>query len=101
MSNGVELDTVAFANGDTFASKSSSELSFLNDLRYIFLLKNVGSSGTFFNDSHTAVSVSNDYAYIENNRTIDKAIRGVYALSLIHISEPTRRHHVSRMPSSA
>ena len=23
------------------------------------------------------------------------------ALSLIHISEPTRRHHVSRMPSSA
>ena len=24
-----------------------------------------------------------------------------YALSLIHISEPTRRHHVSRMPSSA
>ena len=25
----------------------------------------------------------------------------VAALSLIHISEPTRRHHVSRMPSSA
>ena len=24
-----------------------------------------------------------------------------YILSLIHISEPTRRHHVSRMPSSA
>ena len=24
-----------------------------------------------------------------------------YYLSLIHISEPTRRHHVSRMPSSA
>ena len=26
---------------------------------------------------------------------------GIYDLSLIHISEPTRRHHVSRMPSSA
>ena len=26
---------------------------------------------------------------------------GVHMLSLIHISEPTRRHHVSRMPSSA
>ena len=24
-----------------------------------------------------------------------------FKLSLIHISEPTRRHHVSRMPSSA
>ena len=28
-------------------------------------------------------------------------IWGVLHLSLIHISEPTRRHHVSRMPSSA
>ena len=26
---------------------------------------------------------------------------GSQGLSLIHISEPTRRHHVSRMPSSA
>ena len=88
MSNGVELDTVAFANGDTFASKSTSELSFLNDLRYIFLLKNVGSTGTFFNDSHTAVSVSNDYAYIENNRTIDKAIRGAYSSLLPEVAAP-------------
>lgn len=88
MSNGVELDTVAFANGDTFASKSTSELSFLNDLRYIFLLKNVGSTGTFFNDSHTAVSVSNDYAFMENNRTIDKAIRGAYASLLPEVASP-------------
>ena len=27
--------------------------------------------------------------------------RHIFYLSLIHISEPTRRHHVSRMPSSA
>ena len=27
--------------------------------------------------------------------------QGLVELSLIHISEPTRRHHVSRMPSSA
>ena len=38
---------------------------------------------------------------------IRKGLNGVVAdytavsLSLIHISEPTRRHHVSRMPSSA
>ena len=30
---------------------------------------------------------------------IDEAVMSI--LSLIHISEPTRRHHVSRMPSSA
>ena len=29
------------------------------------------------------------------------AVMLLQALSLIHISEPTRRHHVSRMPSSA
>ena len=29
------------------------------------------------------------------------AVRKILGLSLIHISEPTRRHHVSRMPSSA
>ena len=29
-----------------------------------------------------------------------EALKYIY-LSLIHISEPTRRHHVSRMPSSA
>jgi hypothetical protein len=57
-------------------------------LRYIFLIKNVGSTGTFFNDSHTAVSVSNDYAYIENNRTIDKAIRGAYASLLPEVAAP-------------
>ena len=28
-------------------------------------------------------------------------VRQALPLSLIHISEPTRRHHVSRMPSSA
>ena len=28
-------------------------------------------------------------------------LKRVAFLSLIHISEPTRRHHVSRMPSSA
>ena len=88
LSNGVELDTVAFANGDLFTELSDSELSYLNDLRYIFLVKNVGSAGTFFNDSHTAVSVSSDYAYIENNRTIDKAIRGVYTSLLPEIAAP-------------
>ena len=31
---------------------------------------------------------------------VPKVWRTDYALSLIHISEPTRRHHVSRMPSS-
>lgn len=88
MSNGTELDTVAFANGTQFNTVSDSQLAALNNYRYIFLLKNVGSSGTYFNDSHTAVTVSSDYAYIENNRTIDKAIRGAYSSLLPEIAAP-------------
>ena len=37
----------------------------------------------------------------QNNTLIEGAIETHTTLSLIHISEPTRRHHVSRMPSSA
>jgi len=88
MSNGVELDTLAFANGTKFTSVSDSQVAALDAYRYIFLLKNVGSSGSFFNDSHTAISISSDYAYIENNRTIDKAIRGAYVSLLPEIAAP-------------
>ena len=34
-------------------------------------------------------------------RWLREGSEAVVELSLIHISEPTRRHHVSRMPSSA
>ena len=40
-------------------------------------------------------------AYENGRDVIKKFINAGSRLSLIHISEPTRRHHVSRMPSSA
>ena len=88
MSSGTELDTVAFANGTLFNTISDSQVSALDSYKYVFLLKNVGSSGTYFNDSHTATSPASDYAFIENNRTIDKAIRGVYVSLLPEIASP-------------
>ena len=43
-----------------------------------------------------------DFVYEGAWKRIVKAIEKARSLlSLIHISEPTRRHHVSRMPSSA
>ena len=79
MSNGIELDTIAFANGVKFsdASVTSNLLDAIDLKRYIFLRKFPNKSGSFHNDSHTVTTPSSDYAYIENNRTIDKAIRGV------------------------
>ncbi|CAB4126196.1 Bacteriophage HP1, Orf23 [uncultured Caudovirales phage] len=90
MSNGYELDTLAFANGVLVASSSQNFLNALDNLRYIFLIKYVGIAGSYVNDSHTAIAVSSDYAYIENNRTIDKAIRGVYASVLPALNAPLK-----------
>ena len=79
MSNGIELDTIAFANGVKFsdASITTTLLDAIDLKRYVFLRTFPNKSGSFHNDSHTAISQSSDYAYIENNRVIDKAIRGV------------------------
>jgi hypothetical protein len=77
ISNGTECDTIAFANGQLYTALSDNLVSTLNTYRYIFLRKFVGVAGSYFNDSHCAVAFTSDYAYLENNRTIDKAIRGI------------------------
>lgn len=80
MSDGHELETLAFANGQQFSSAAISDnlLGFLHDRGYIFLRKITGTDGSYHNSSRTAIIVSSDYSYIENNRTIDKAIRGIF-----------------------
>jgi len=79
VSNGIETEGIAFANGMKFtdASVTATLLDAIDLKRYIFLRKFPNIAGSYFNDSHTAISQSSDYAYIENNRVIDKAIRGI------------------------
>lgn len=81
LSNGVENDTIAFANGVllTAASISNNLLNSLDAKRHVFMVKYQGYAGSYFNDNHTSIAVSSDYAYINDNRTIDKAIRNIYA----------------------
>lgn len=90
ISNGTECELLAFANGQLFSSVAITDglVDAMNTKRYVFLRKFVGISGSWFNDSHTAISVTNDYAYIENNRTIDKATRGVYTFLLPSLNGP-------------
>lgn len=87
-SNGTENDTPAMANGQLVSKLSDSLLGVLNASRYVFLRKYVGYAGSYWNDSHTAIVSSSDYAYIENNRTIDKAIRGLYLSMLPDLGSP-------------
>lgn len=77
-----ELDVPAFANGNLFKNKTKTEIEAISNKGYIFLKKEKGIGGTYFNDSHTCTALSNDYNRIERNRTIDKAVRGVRAALL-------------------
>ena len=84
----VELDVPAMANGDLVSALDPNLLNSLNTKGYIFLRKHVGLSGSYFNDSHTAVEATSDYAYIESNRTMDKAIRGIRTYVLPQLNGP-------------
>ncbi len=83
-----EYDTLEFANGQTYLSVTDGNLSTLDSYGYIFLKKFVGRSGSWWNDSHTATLPTSDYAYIENNRTINKAIRGLRVFLLDYLASP-------------
>ena len=63
--------------GELLDELSDTDLNVLNDNRYIFVRYVEGISGNYFNDSHTLDPVTSDYAYIENVRTMDKAVREI------------------------
>ena len=86
MSNGIELESISFSNGQAIPSQSAQDAIDLK--RYIFLRKFPNLAGTYFNDNHCAISKSSDYAYIDNNRVIDKAIRGIDQALLPSLNSP-------------
>ena len=51
-------------------------------------IKHSGITGTYLNDSFTATGLETDFAYIENNRTIDKAIRSINKVLIKKVSGP-------------
>lgn len=77
VSDGVECETVGFANGQSINVISKIILERLQGYRYVYLRKFGNPTGSFWSDSNCAVSVDSDWSFIENNRTIDKTIRGV------------------------
>jgi hypothetical protein len=90
ISNGTECEVLAFANGKLFSDTSVTQnlLTLLDSYRYVFLMKYVGYAGSYFNHFNTACSVSSDYAYGQDNRTIQKAKRGLYVALLPVLNGP-------------
>lgn len=83
-----EYDTLEFANGQVYTAVSDGNLTTLDSLGYIFLRKHIGKTGSWFNDSHTATTITDDYAYIEINRTVHKAIRGLRVYLIDFLASP-------------
>ena len=85
-----ELDVAALVDGTLMTELTPTEQDAINRKRYLFLCKHVGQAGSYWNDSFSADKPESDYGYIENNRTIDKAVRGIYKALLPHLSGPVR-----------
>ena len=83
-----ELDVIGFVDGSKLSDYSPEQIQAINDKGYIFCVKHTGIAGTYFNDSFTATALDSDFAYIENNRTIDKAIREINKVLVPRISAP-------------
>jgi hypothetical protein len=89
---GGELDVPALANGvlvSTLSNAIVKSTGTFDTKRLIFLKKYPNITGTYFNDTHGAVAADNDYAYAEDNRAMDKAIRGVYVKLVPKLNGPT------------
>lgn len=83
-----EFDVPALCTGELVKTLAPTVLDSLNAKGYIFMIKHVGTAGSYFNDSHAAKVITSDYAYIENNRTIDKAVRNVRTFLLPSLNAP-------------
>tara|TARA_R110000796_G_scaffold74629_8_gene167827 strand:- start:6286 stop:7479 length:1194 start_codon:yes stop_codon:yes gene_type:complete len=83
-----EYDVIKLADGRLFDTIAISEKDALSVKGYIFLLKHIGLAGSYFNDSYTCISASDDFAFIENNRTIDKAVRNTRTFLLPKLNSP-------------
>ncbi len=82
VSDGTECETPGFYDGTTYDSATSTNdtlVDQLYDFGYTFLRKFKGGyNGTYWVGAPCAVNPASDYAFMEDVRTIDKAIRGVY-----------------------
>jgi hypothetical protein len=89
-SNGAELETLSLATSGAPLIKAQTEslLTAICDKGYIFLRKHIGILGSYANDSFTAVAATSDYAYLENQRTIQKAVRSLRTYLLPDLSGP-------------
>lgn len=88
----------AFVGGKEI--KDLGTLRELNEKRYVFVKTHTGLPGLYFNDSHTCCSGTSDFAYVENNRTINKATRLLRTALLPKLASPVLVDIDGKLPQS-
>jgi hypothetical protein len=74
--------------GEPLISLTNTLLDTANTKGVIFFRRHTGINGIYFNDSHTATELTDDYGYIEMQRTANKAARIIRATFLPDLSGP-------------
>lgn len=67
--------TAGLSSGLPISEYNDTDLDTLSDKGYVFAVPVSGMAGFWINDTPTCTEVSSDFAYMENNRTIKKAIK--------------------------
>lgn len=80
----------AFGDGKKYRDLDEAVIETLDSSRYIFLRTYDGLAGSFFNDNHTLDEPTSDYAYINDVRTMDKAVRAVRTYLLPKLGRPMK-----------
>lgn len=80
--------------------KDLGTLRELNEKRFIFTKTHTGLPGLYFNDSHTCTLGTSDFAYVENNRTINKATRLLRTALLPKLASPVLVDIDGKLPQS-
>lgn len=81
---------VGLSSNTAINTLTSADLDTLNTKGCIFVRKFVGESGAYWNDSHSCISITSDYAFMENVLVINKAVRGVYTALLPKVNSPVK-----------
>lgn len=84
------ISVPAFGDGKKYRNLDEAVIETLDSSRYIFLRTYDGLAGSFFNDNHNLDVPTSDYAYINDVRTMDKAVRGVRTNVLPKLGRPMK-----------
>jgi hypothetical protein len=79
ITNDVEMAVPAFANGQKVSAVADNLLTQLDAYRYLFATNLPNISGTYIQNDWSAITQTSAYNRISRNRTMNKAIRLIYA----------------------